>query len=528
MRKTMTKIIISIGESNSGGQVLNSDATPQEVAPRPEVKIWNVTTGVFEPLDVGTNNNLDHVGLTPSTHGMELQLANDVAGGLWSQNPMYYVQTGHGGSKIAEWSVGNASQYWTKFLTRVNSVKEWATANSVTPEWIVWMTFGINDSIAGTNQTNWKTDTIAWINRIKAECPGVKILMTELTPSHAAFTALIRQIADSETDVTFVSTTGCALQDINHWSYAGMKTLSTRMSQETQIFTGERSGVIGSNFTPNVYPADRKFFWTSTANGGFISKEPMNIASPVWSVEWPTNAASGGIVVSLGSTKDTNHSWGAGQTFIGGAFNVDGTLYAGTHGGSGGVASLGPMGEKVRLTKSGNDLHVSKQVAGVWSVAGSVPGVLAGISSAFLHVINAIAGTNDEIELTVTNGFSITALLPLSGARRIVGIEEPITWSAFGAAAVNVMLSFDGGATYPTTIAASCTASSFSWTPTQQQVSALARIKIVNAADASMFGETSVFMVATTTPTVQPTPPTNTAERALLQQIADAINAVTA
>ena len=101
-------VIVSTGESNSGGYALNTSASALEVSSRPEVQIWNVNTDVFENLDIGTNNNLDHNGLTSATHGWELQLANDVAEGVWSsiQDPLYYVQTGQGGSTITQWEVG--------------------------------------------------------------------------------------------------------------------------------------------------------------------------------------------------------------------------------------------------------------------------------------------------------------------------------------------------------------------------------------------------------------------------------------
>jgi hypothetical protein len=490
-------IIVATGESNSGGYALNSDASAGEVASRSEVKMWNVTTSTFENLDIGTNNNLDHSGLNSTTHGMELQLANDVAAGVWAQNPMYYVQTGQGASQISEWSVGNASQYWTKFLARINAVKSYCSANDIQPIWVVWMSFGINDALAGTASGTWITDTTAWINRIKTELPDCRIIMTELTTARSAYTAHVRTLCNNESNVTFAATTGCTERDSNHWSYAGMKTLSTRMTRATQIFLGIRDGAIFSNYTSNVYPVDRKLIWTSSTVGGTISKELMNISSPVWSVEWPTNTLSDAIVVALESTKDTSHSWGGGQTFIAGAYNVSGNIIATTNGAAGNT-TVTAIGDRIRLTKSGNNLLIWKQSAGTWTTVYTHTGVLSGISTAYLHVINAAAAAADEIELTVTQSLSITVTSPIGTDRRIVGVAEDITWSAFGTESVNVLLSLDGGSTYPITLSSTNTSGTYSWTPTSGQIAASAKIKVVSTADGSLYGESSSFRVATT------------------------------
>ena len=309
-------IIVSTGESNSGGKGVNADATSEELASRPEVQMWNVSTETFENLDIGTNNNLDHAALDSTTHGLELQLANDVAAGIWSQTSMYYVQTGQGGSTVAEWSVGNGTQYWTKFLARIDAVKAYCLANDIQPIWIVWMSFGINDAIAGTASGTWITNTTAWINRIKTELPGCKVLMTEITAARSAYTAHIRTLCNNETDVTFVASTGCAELDSNHWNYAGLKTLSTRMTRASQIFLGLRDGEIFSNYSATAYPSDKKIIWSGGSGvTSATSKSAMDLTIPSWAVSWPTNAASSGIVVAIESTKDITNSWSGSQSF---------------------------------------------------------------------------------------------------------------------------------------------------------------------------------------------------------------------
>jgi hypothetical protein len=80
----MVPLIIFNGESNSGGYADNSEALPSELAPRPSVQILdNIGLASFLDLDIGTNNNVDHLGLSNTSHGWELGLANSVEAGEW-------------------------------------------------------------------------------------------------------------------------------------------------------------------------------------------------------------------------------------------------------------------------------------------------------------------------------------------------------------------------------------------------------------------------------------------------------------
>jgi hypothetical protein len=177
------------GERNSGGIALNSGGTPGEVALRPALQIMNLYSGTFafEDLDIGFNNLVDHAGLsnvatyvpTPPNvilvHGMELGLANAVeAGAFAGQSQVYLIKTGQGGSRIAEWAVGGA--YWSKFLQRTTAGKAALPGNT---RWIVWYSQGINDAIAATPMDTWKIATVAHLQKIRAELPGCRIVMTE-------------------------------------------------------------------------------------------------------------------------------------------------------------------------------------------------------------------------------------------------------------------------------------------------------------------------------------------------------------
>ena len=228
------------GESNSGGIAPNSSATAPELAPRSSVQIMNLTSGLFgfEDLDIGTNNLRDHDGLSgyyANSHGLELQLANSVEAHVFPDNDqVYLVKTGHGGSQVAQWNVGGG--YWTKFLERTAAAKAQVPAGR---QWVVWLSLGINDSIANVPTSTWKTAMVAHINKIKAELPGAIVVMTEFQSMPAgsgypAYNAVIRELAAEQPNVFSVDTTGAGTDGANHWLYAGMKQVGQSMVSVTR------------------------------------------------------------------------------------------------------------------------------------------------------------------------------------------------------------------------------------------------------------------------------------------------------
>ncbi|MBI1346297.1 hypothetical protein GC163_08395 [bacterium] len=227
------------GESNSGGIGQNSDATADELAPRSAVQIMNLTSGLFdfEDLDIGANNLRDHAGLEgyyANSHGFELYLANAVEGhALPGFEQVYLVKTGQGGSTISQWNVGGT--YWTKFLQRTAAAK----AQLDDPTWVVWFSLGINDQIAGTPTSTFKANLIAHLQRIQADLPGAVIIMTGFEAmGYTAYTAALREVAAVEPNVFIIDTTAAALRDGNHWSYAGLKTVGTRLVETSREVLG--------------------------------------------------------------------------------------------------------------------------------------------------------------------------------------------------------------------------------------------------------------------------------------------------
>lgn len=225
-------LFVEIGESNSGGEALNSDATTTELSSRPYIQILNNNTNIFENLHIGVNNNIGHVGLDSTTHSWELELCNQVAASvITNYTQVYLVQAGQGGSTIAQWLPTDPSGYYNTMLARVNTAKSFLT----NPIIIVFYSQGINDIIAGTPAATWKTATENLYSNFRTAfgqtCPIIfPLFMTGRTDYNSTIIGMRSDVVQ----LFPTSTTGAALQNANHWSYAGFKTLTPFMTSQVQ------------------------------------------------------------------------------------------------------------------------------------------------------------------------------------------------------------------------------------------------------------------------------------------------------
>ncbi len=289
------------GESNSGGIGLNSDATVGELASRSAVQIMNLTSGqfLFENLDIGTNNLRDHAGLEgyyDCCHGFELQLANSTEANAFPDNPqVYLVKTGHGGSQVTQWGVGQT--YWTKFLQRTAAAKTQLPAGR---KWVVFLSLGINDAIAGNNVNTWKTNMAEWMDRIKADLPGAIIIMTGFqSMGYGTYNTAITELAASEPNVYAIDSTGAGLRDANHWSYSGLKTVTSSMVTTAKSVLGLNFPGLPTSLSATPSSSSVALTWTApAANGGAAISDYV--------IQYKTNAASTWSTFSDGTSTATS------------------------------------------------------------------------------------------------------------------------------------------------------------------------------------------------------------------------------
>lgn len=222
-------LIVFFGESNSGGQALNTSLTSGELAIRPGVQILNNTTLLLESLDIGTNNNLGHTGLSTTIyHGWENGLAHQVENSDM-HDPTVLAKCGQGGSTISQWD--DVDAYYITFKARVDAAVSLVTTmnGGTAPKIYFWFSLGINDAIATTNVATFKTGVTSLINRVRtlygSTCP---FLVTELPNSRDAYNTPLYEIASELTRVHMIETSDLTPYDGNHWNAADMRTMADR------------------------------------------------------------------------------------------------------------------------------------------------------------------------------------------------------------------------------------------------------------------------------------------------------------
>lgn len=285
-------LFIFTGESNSGGYAANASLTAGEAAARSEVQMFNVSTEVFEDLDIGTNNNLDHAGgLNSTTHGIENELANAVSAGRFTQTQVYVLQTGQGGDVIATWATDHASGYWTKFVARYTAAAAALASAGVSFTPVVFYSQGINDAIGysiygggsgtPTPVADWKASTIAHLAKIRTLVgASTLIVMTKFRDAtYQAFNDAIDEISALDAITPTIQTpdnTGVEWQgDGNHWAYVGYKNIC-------QLFIDEVLAAGGQSSTPSISPASGQYSGDQsvTLTGGGTLKYSTTSADP--------------------------------------------------------------------------------------------------------------------------------------------------------------------------------------------------------------------------------------------------------
>jgi hypothetical protein len=362
-------VVIIHGESNAGGYGLNSAAQSWEVGTRAELQLLNPVTLLLENLRIGgaTANNLlahqDMGSLSQTQHGWELSLANMVKLGDFPADTVV-VKTGQGSSDLLEWNVGNASTYWTQFLSRIAAVESAVGLSSDKIDYVVWYTLGINDEIDGTTPTNYKNWTIAHLAKMRARLgANTPILMTRLPAAYSDYETVIGEI-DSEDPFTYaIPVSGLALQDSYHWGYAEMKKIASRMGIQTLTHLGRtRKGITWKGFV-NTEQDGFELKSTGSASGGANSKYWIDATKSFSVVVDYEGSSTEGVVIGIhNDPKPVTTAWVTNDSVLH-TFFSGGSFYWGDSSGFTAVPGV-TFPCKVKMEKSGNNVTVSTSTDG--------------------------------------------------------------------------------------------------------------------------------------------------------------------
>lgn len=241
-------LVVVAGESNSGGFAENSEATPHELSARAEVQIFNNTSEVFEDLDVGTNNLIDHTGLTDNaTHGIEIGLANAVEAGRLADDELFLVKSGQGGSKIAEWADGHASGYRATLFDRVDTAVGLLDAAMEDYELVLFWTQGVNDNANGTNAATWQSATEAFFADFRTRYgANTKIVMTRfdypMDNTSRSYNDEMEAIAGDDENLRLINTNWLPLRQSSpfvHWNHQSFLVIADRFIDALFDMAGE-------------------------------------------------------------------------------------------------------------------------------------------------------------------------------------------------------------------------------------------------------------------------------------------------
>lgn len=252
-------LIVVTGESNATGNVLNTSASAPELAARTEVQILNTTSLLFETLNISTNN---HYAENSLVHGMELELANAIAAGRFTQTSLHLVKSARGGSNIQDWDVGAPSGFWTLWLARINAAKAIYASNGWTMAPYVFYSQGINDFLgnnnfggagATTDMAVWKTRTIAHLAKIRAELGATTIIvLTKFRSPYATLNAKIDEIVAAD---SYCRSIEAVNDDGTLWNVDGLHMAYTGMKYWCQLFIDEVLAANGTSASPTISPA---------------------------------------------------------------------------------------------------------------------------------------------------------------------------------------------------------------------------------------------------------------------------------
>ncbi|MBC7515548.1 MAG: hypothetical protein H7237_03795 [Alkalinema sp. FL-bin-369] len=300
-------LFVLAGESNSGGMALNSTLTSDQLLAQNHLKIWNNTTSTFQPLQIGTNNLISHTGLTDNIqHGIERGIAREVLEVL--QYPeAYMVKAGQGSSKIADWSVGNATNYLSILTTRYNAARTvLVNAGFTVRPVLVWFQ-GINDAIGGTATATWRTATQAHFTQIRSLMgASTPIFMPLIMPTNASYIAInteINTIDSADTNMWALPTSNITENPANTGHYTANGYL--RIARAFVDSFRNSLGVPGSFTQGNARHVSSNPVVVLKRSAVFSIASNVTTVIPLDTIEIDTdnlgNVSNGSIVISPGS-----------------------------------------------------------------------------------------------------------------------------------------------------------------------------------------------------------------------------------
>ena len=397
-------VILFHGDSNMHGMPLDTSAQAWEILSRSDLKILNNSSLVFQDLDIGSNNDASSVG----RHGAELQLANccrlgDLTG------TVYCAKVAVSGSRIAEWSVGNATGYWTNFLARIAAIESQLGTTNI--RWIVWNSSGINEARDNMTAANYKSALIAHFaklrNRLGATTPILHLnIPTGFAEYNAAYATKITEIASEYADTYAISIINIAVESDNiHYTYQGLKNLTERLVDKTQEVLGYRSqekkAVTFSQLISATVDGQGIRSSGASISGGISNRAFSNDIA--WSVIANFEGGTGSPVLVAIDNIETDNLTCNDHNYLASFVWVSGTAYYGTSSAYITAATGFTFPSKVKFEKSANDIRISSTTDGglTWTVRHTISSALTNVTALWIKVVFQGSSVGNRIKVNL-------------------------------------------------------------------------------------------------------------------------------
>ena len=397
-------VILFHGDSNMHGMPLDTSAQAWEILSRSDLKILNNSTLVFQDLDIGSNNDASSVG----RHGAELQLANCCRLGDLN-GTIYCVKVAVSGSRIAEWSVGNATGYWTNFLARIAAIE--SQLGTINIRWVVWNSSGINEARDNMTAANYKSAVIAHFaklrNRLGATTPILHLnIPTGFAEYNATYATKITEIASEYADTYAISITNIAVEADNiHYTYQGLKNLTERLVDKTQDVLGyrpqQKKAVTFSQLISATVDGQGIRSSGAATSGGISNRAFSNDIN--WSVVANFEGGTGSpVLVAIDGLESDNLIWND-HNYVASFVWVSGLAYYGSASAYITAATGFTFPSKVKFEKSGNDITISSTTDGglTWTVRHTLTGALTGKTALWIKAVFQGSSVGNRVKVNL-------------------------------------------------------------------------------------------------------------------------------
>jgi hypothetical protein len=236
-------LFVYSGESGAAGPHDTIGLSAADKAPYDRIQILNNVTKLFEPLQIGVNNNIN-VNFSPG-YGWELELMKAMkANEVFVGDTVYLVKTARAAATIQILldSLPTAT-------SRIDTAIALMRKKGLYPQGYLCYSQGINNVVLNTDTATWLKSTLYYTGQERNHLGYAPIFITELLPNGALYNNTINQMPYWDGFTFVVDSAGLTFSG-SHWDSLGLAKQFRRMLSLTidtvnrrQLYTASQANV---------------------------------------------------------------------------------------------------------------------------------------------------------------------------------------------------------------------------------------------------------------------------------------------